>query len=446
MTYLSSSVSAGDATKASQYNNLRADALRFGAEESSSSDLYTLLFRYMSDFDLSAAGAVITLSAAPTRPAAVVIDGIIKAVTADLTLDLTNQGLQNNALFYLFAVLNTGDGGFTISAKNNESELSGTRLIGYGYWDGSGVTSGSLKKILFRNVYNEVQDSSVCQGRLTLSSGAPVSGNVDSSGTVYFSPYNGNRISLYDGLNRWVTLIFSEISLDISLYAAGGVYDIFAYLSGGGAALTSKKWTNSSTRATGITRLGGVLVDSENNRLRYLGTIGITDTAGICADNFTQRLVWNANHQVRRSIKKAESITFMDDNNPGCWVPYLYDVNMKIKAVIGLDYGELEINGLGKIYLATTTDSRLDSYADGVGIGIDSSTTDFLNNSNVSDLSAFSLYDSLHYPKLTINQGRSLGMHAYYLLMYSKLGNTRFQGDYNNDAGETVGLSGYILG
>lgn len=43
---------------------------------------------------------------------------------------------------------------------------------------------------------------SICQGRLTLTSGTPVTtSDVTAATTIYFTPYKGNRIALCGGTN-----------------------------------------------------------------------------------------------------------------------------------------------------------------------------------------------------------------------------------------------------
>lgn len=55
----------------------------------------------------------------------------------------------------------------------------------------------------------------ICDGRLTLTTATPVTTSDATSTTVYFTPYNGNKISLYDG-TRWKLYTFTEISLTVT--------------------------------------------------------------------------------------------------------------------------------------------------------------------------------------------------------------------------------------
>lgn len=76
-------------------------------------------------------------------------------------------------------------------------------------------------------------------GRPTLVSGEPYRAtNVLSQSTVYFSPCNGNRMPLYDGVG-WKTVNFTEVSQALSdgakspsPSAANTVYHLFAWLDG----------------------------------------------------------------------------------------------------------------------------------------------------------------------------------------------------------------------
>ncbi len=98
-----------------------------------------------------------------------------------------------------------------------------------------------------------------CEGRLTLTSGTPVTTtDVTAATTLYFTPYNGSRISLYDGSSAWTLNSFSETSLSLSGLIKGVMYDIFGYLSGGTFTLEAVAWkkvtaTNSPTSGSSKT-------------------------------------------------------------------------------------------------------------------------------------------------------------------------------------------------
>ncbi len=54
--------------------------------------------------------------------------------------------------------------------------------------------------VAVQTALGEEGPAGLCEGRLTLTSGSPVvSGDQTAKTTVYFTPYKGNRISLYNG-------------------------------------------------------------------------------------------------------------------------------------------------------------------------------------------------------------------------------------------------------
>ena len=142
----------------------------------------------------------------------------------------------------------------------------------------------------------------LCQGRLTLTTGVPVTtSDVTAATTVYFTPYKGNQIGLYSG-STWNLFAFSEISLSLSGYTADKNYDIWVYDNSGTVTLDSTVWTNDTTRATELTTQDGVYVKSGATTRRYVGTIRITGTTGQTEDSLTKRFVWNYYNQVGRPM------------------------------------------------------------------------------------------------------------------------------------------------
>ncbi len=145
----------------------------------------------------------------------------------------------------------------------------------------------------------------VCNGRLTLTSGTPVTtSDVTAATTIYFTPYKGNQIGLYSGAT-WNLFAFSEISLSLSGYTADKNYDIWVYNNSGTVTLDSTVWTNDTTRATALTTQDGVYVKSGATTRRYLGTIRITGTTGQCEDSENKRYVWNYYNRTVRSLYRA---------------------------------------------------------------------------------------------------------------------------------------------
>jgi len=142
----------------------------------------------------------------------------------------------------------------------------------------------------------------LCCGRLTTESGVPLSASDRTSqSTVYFTPYGGNQIALYDG-RGWGLRTFSEISLPLSGLTSGANYDLFATESSGAVVLQlSAAWSSDSTRTDALALQDGVQVKSGSPTRRYLGTLRTTGTS-TTEDSQAKRLLWNHAHRLPRSL------------------------------------------------------------------------------------------------------------------------------------------------
>ena len=160
-------------------------------------------------------------------------------------------------------------------------------------------------------------------GYLTLTSGTPViSGDVVGTATVYYTPYLGNIVPIYNGTS-FNSTVFSELSLSISSLAASTIYDIFVFNNSGALTLaTGPAWATSTAgagaRGTGagttqLTRLNGIWVNNVSmtgkngattytipaNQGTYLGSIFVDTTPGqvTCHRSYGQSRkwgIWNA--------------------------------------------------------------------------------------------------------------------------------------------------------
>jgi hypothetical protein len=101
---------------------------------------------------------------------------------------------------------------------------------------------------------------------------------------------------------------------------ASKVVDVFAYnLSGAVKLAFGSLWTNATTRATALTTKDGVPVLTGSysisgtvyteGKLRWIGTIGTTATAGQTEDSTTGRYVWNKYNKVRKSLRSYNTDT-----------------------------------------------------------------------------------------------------------------------------------------
>jgi hypothetical protein len=168
------------------------------------------------------------------------------------------------------------------------------------------------------------------QGRLTLASGTPVmTASQASATTIYYTPYNGNQIPLYDGTSSFAATPFGELTNNTTQSSTGSAgpaavaanknYDLFVWSNAGVATLTrGAAWNSdtlrSATTENNLTRVNGVWVNLNAiangpaaNRGTYVGTVRSDGSSqinwvfGAVAANGTAALlgVWNMYNRVR---------------------------------------------------------------------------------------------------------------------------------------------------
>lgn len=128
------------------------------------------------------------------------------------------------------------------------------------------------------------------QGRITLTSGTPVlTSTVSAATTVYYTPYVGNLVPIYDGTNIIPTAI-AELSIVLgSNWTTNSNWDVFiASDSGTIRACTGPAWTSDTGRGTGagtteLERISGLLLNKVTLTCRYNNTT----TFSVAADRGT---------------------------------------------------------------------------------------------------------------------------------------------------------------
>lgn len=153
------------------------------------------------------------------------------------------------------------------------------------------------------------------------------------STNLYYTPYNGDKVSLYDG-TRWREYQFTEITLALSSLTASLPYDVFLYDNSGTLTLELTAWTNTTTRATALTTQNGVYVKTGATTRRYLGTILTTGTT-TTEDSSVQAFVWNLYNQVPRKLYHV-AINQAHTYTTGTWRNWNNDSNVKVELVSGL--------------------------------------------------------------------------------------------------------------
>lgn len=260
----------------------------------------------------------------------------------------------------------------------------------------------------------------ICEGRLTLTSGTPVTTtDVTAATTIYFAPYKGDRVYLYDG-TRWRLYSFTEISLALGTLTSGLPYDVFLYDNAGTLTLESLAWTNGTTRATNLITQNGVLCKTGALTRRYLGTFYTTATT-TTEDSAAKRFLWNYYNRVERFLyakETTDSWTYTTaawrETNGGS-TPGI----SRVDYVVGFNEDIVTARAVGKL----TNSAGMISGS--TGIGIDTSTASNAMNMGNGILASIALTffaEYIGYP--------GLGYHSIRWLEYSQaIGTTTWYGD-----------------
>ena len=154
-------------------------------------------------------------------------------------------------------------------------------------------------------------------GRLTAQNGVPVpTADQTAVSTLYFTPYNGNVLTVLNGSGVKVHDQFAQLSVSVPNTVAT-LYDVFAYDNGGTLALdTPVAWSSSgagtSARASAISLVDGMWVKTSDNTRRLVGTFMTSGTGGQTTDSAQYRLVASALNPVLRVGSLSSSVAHSD--------------------------------------------------------------------------------------------------------------------------------------
>ena len=374
MTYpLSLDVQAGQPTAYQHYNHLRADALRLGNAASDAANLGDLLPRFVWNLHLEYLPVNrVRVPASPGNPVGLVIGGCPVAAAANVDLSQGAAPAGGAAIWYVFAVRSPGSTTFTLDVNTSPVESSTRRVIGSLYFDGSAVLPGSIIATDPGGPTPALAaQPPLCQGRLTLSSAAPVpSGEIPGAGMLYFTPFQGNCVSLFTPNAGWQVHSFEELSLSLSGCQAGRLYDVFLVeLAGGQLGLEMQVWTGDNLRAVGLSLLDGVPVKTSDALRRYLGTFRC-HAAGATRSTFTSRLVWNLYNRMPVPLALADNSASWTWTTEG-WVPMRNQTANRLEFVQGLALDAVQANSsaLAKVSAAGSGFAR-------IAIGLNSTSPD----------------------------------------------------------------------
>ncbi len=266
-------------------------------------------------------------------------------------------------------------------------------------------------------------------GRLTLLFGEPVPpGTGAISGGIYYTPYVGDAIRLYDG-TRWVTIVFSSTILPLVGLISGHPYDVFGYLNGNALAIEFLAWTNSTTRATGISIQDGYYCKTGDKTRLYLGTF-YTTAANQTEDTPAKRYLWNMYNRVPRMLQRNETAANWSYAS-AAWRPFNNTTLNRVEVVLGLNENPVELtlncgayNNIGATcYVGIAIDTTA---TPAFVIGIGGGGIPFLQNAS---------FKVLHNP--------GIGYHYYQAMEYGNAsGDTKF---YGSNIASPSGLIGQII-
>lgn len=147
----------------------------------------------------------------------------------------------------------------------------------------------------------------ICQGRLTLTAGTPVTtADVTGATNVFWTPNAGNAIALYNGSTNWTLMSFVETTLALGTLTNDLPYDVFAFNNAGTLNLEALAWSTKTARATALVLQDGVLVKSGATTRRYLGTFKTTSTT-TTEDSYAKRDLYNFYGQTKRPMRVLEA-------------------------------------------------------------------------------------------------------------------------------------------
>jgi len=317
----------------------------------------------------------------------------------------------------------------TVSSYTNEqaqdaigSILTDSSTIDFTYDDAANTITAA---VVARSIgAASLKDLRFAQGRLTLTSGAPVTtSDVTGATTLYYTPFVGNLVSVYDG-SKWVVRTFSELSLSLSGYTAAKPYDIFLYDNSGTLTLESVVWTNGTTRATAIVQQDGTWVKSGDATRLYLGTI-YTSGTGTTEDSAAKRYVWNQHQRQTRKLKVADT-TNSWTYTTAAFRPWNNSTANRFGCVLGQPEAVVSVAGNG--ISSSNTSITI------AGVGLDSTT---VNSADVNTPGAASGY--LTHQNFCYLGYPGIGYHYFQMLEYGNTGAT-----FYGDAGATNYQSGMI--
>lgn len=281
-------------------------------------------------------------------------------------------------------------------------------------------------------------NNGLCEGRLTLTTGTPVtSADVTAATTLYFTPYGGNRIALYDGA-VWTVRAFAELSIAVPATTAT-MYDVWVYDNAGVTTLELLAWTNDTTRATALVLQDGVLCKTGALTRRYVGSFRTTGSSGQTEDSVLKRYVWNYYNRVARQLQRFETTATWTYTTATYRQANGATAN-QVEIVVGV------AEALVRLFLQALVHNDTGGTGGAVSIGEDSTTA---AATTVLSGGLIFIQNASQPINATLEKYPAVGRHYYAWLEQSAASGTTTwygQGNVGGGATTTQGLFGWIEG
>jgi hypothetical protein len=418
------------------YNNLRADALRFGHSESDAANLGQLLGRYEENLKLERLETDrVRVPASAAAPAALVISGVPLLALNNVDLPLGSRPNGSPGDYYLFAVRSPGSAAFSLDCNTQPEESSNRRLIGRFYWDGTQIAPHSLRTERTHNLVQQLDlvFASVCEGRLTAQSGEGLPAvDIPSSDRVYFTPYLGNRVSLYVPGLGWRLHTFDELSASLAGKTGDRNQDVFLFDHAGILELELVQWSADVNRSAALALQDGVLVKDSSPQKRYLGTLRVLPGGGATCDTGLKRFVWNCRNRDARPLlvkETADNWTY----STAAFRPFNNSLANRVEFVTGLSEAEVYLD-----FAAVSRNSAGTLHS--VGIGLDSV------NQQAAELILCNALNAFQHCRAAYKGRPTAGYHFLQLLEWGGGSTTTFYGDANSPTLAQSAALGYVTG
>lgn len=268
------------------------------------------------------------------------------------------------------------------------------------------------------------------QARLTLATATPITTTDQTAKTtVYLTPFRGNQVALFDGVDSWQLHSLSEISVAVPSNT-NTPFDLFVYDVAGTLTLEAVAWTNDTTRATNIVLQDGIYVKSGATERRYCGTGRTTGSSGQTEDSEARRLLWNYYNRVPRLLRKLVA-TDTWNYNSASWRQWNGDAANQVDMVIGVNEEPIEFYA----HLAVIAGANGSAHT---GIGLDRT------NASDADLMGFISSNSTRYTS-TAKFKRLLAAGYHYLALVERVLGANTSAQYG-DNGEPTNIQSGGLG